>query len=181
MKLHPWGVVQKATAAWWRHQMETFSVSLALCEGNSPVTSEFPLQMLVTLSFDVFFDLYLNKRLSKPWKCWWFEKPSHPLWRHCNACVSPCVSHLFSGWWHDKAFLTLKAWRTGYFIVISQYIPQTKGVFCRRLRRLLSINIWSYPWGTGSSVAVKMAGLAWSTTNVLQLTLLWLYMYSIAT
>ena len=28
--------------AWWRHQMETFSTLLALYEGNSPVTDEFP-------------------------------------------------------------------------------------------------------------------------------------------
>ena len=28
--------------SWWRHQMETFSALLALCEGNSPVTGEFP-------------------------------------------------------------------------------------------------------------------------------------------
>ena len=35
---------------WWRHQMETFSVFVALCEGNSPVTSEFPSQRLVTWS-----------------------------------------------------------------------------------------------------------------------------------
>ena len=27
---------------WWRHQMETFSVLLALCAGNSPVPGEFP-------------------------------------------------------------------------------------------------------------------------------------------
>ena len=50
---------------WWRHQMETFSALLALCEGNSPVTGEFPSQKRVTRSFDVFFDLALNKRLSK--------------------------------------------------------------------------------------------------------------------
>ena len=29
---------------WWRHQMETCSALLALCAGNSPVTSEFPAQ-----------------------------------------------------------------------------------------------------------------------------------------
>ena len=29
--------------AWWRHQMETFSALLALCEGFPPVTSGFPL------------------------------------------------------------------------------------------------------------------------------------------
>ena len=50
---------------WWRHQMETFSALLAICAGNSPVTSEFPAQRPVTQSFDVFLDLRLNKRLSK--------------------------------------------------------------------------------------------------------------------
>ena len=45
--------------------METFSVLLALCVGNSPVTGEFPAQRPVTRSFDVFFDLHLNQQLSK--------------------------------------------------------------------------------------------------------------------
>ena len=45
--------------------METFSALLALCAGNSPVTGEFPSQRPVTQSFDVFFDLSLNKRLGK--------------------------------------------------------------------------------------------------------------------
>ena len=49
--------------SWWRHQME-FSALLALCAGNSPVTGEFPARMPVTWSFDVFFHLRLNKRLS---------------------------------------------------------------------------------------------------------------------
>ena len=50
---------------WWRHQMEAFSVLLAICAGNSPVTGEFPSQGPVTRSFDDFFDLRLNKRWSK--------------------------------------------------------------------------------------------------------------------
>ena len=54
-----------APATWWRHPMETFSALLAICAGNSPVTGEFPPQRPVTQSFDVFFDLCLNKRLSK--------------------------------------------------------------------------------------------------------------------
>ena len=62
--------------SWWCHQMETFSALLALCAGNSPVTGEFPSQRPVTRSFDVFFDLRLNKRLSKQ---------SHWSWRHCNV------------------------------------------------------------------------------------------------
>ena len=45
--------------------METFSPLLAICSGDSPVIGEFPEQKLVTQSFDVFFDLRLNKTLSK--------------------------------------------------------------------------------------------------------------------
>ena len=46
--------------------METFSALLTICVGNSPVTGEFPAQRPVTRGFDVFFDLRLKKRLSKP-------------------------------------------------------------------------------------------------------------------
>ena len=46
--------------AWWWHQMETFSVWLALCARNSPVTSEFPSQRQMTRGFVVFFDLCLK-------------------------------------------------------------------------------------------------------------------------
>ena len=74
--------------AWWRHQMETFSALLAICAGNSPVTGEFPAQRQVTRSFDVFFVLRLNKRLSKRSWCWWFETPSRPLWCHCNVGIA---------------------------------------------------------------------------------------------
>ena len=68
--------------------METFSALLAICAGNSPVTGEFPAQRPVTRSFDVFFDLRLNKRLSKQWWCWWFDTLSRPLWRPCNESGS---------------------------------------------------------------------------------------------
>ena len=71
--------------SWWRHQMETFSALLAICAGNSPVLGEFPTQRPVTRSFDVFFDLRLNKWFSKqPWG-WWFETLSWSLWRQCNV------------------------------------------------------------------------------------------------
>ena len=74
-------------STWWRHQIETFSALLALCAGNSPVTSEFPAQRPVTLSYDVFFDLRVNKRLSKQSWGWWSETPSPPLWLQCNAAI----------------------------------------------------------------------------------------------
>ena len=69
---------------WWRHQMETFFALLAICAGNSPVPGEFPTQRPVTQSFDVYFDLSPNKRLSKHSWGWWFETLSGPLWRHSN-------------------------------------------------------------------------------------------------
>ena len=60
-----------------------FRVTGPLC-GEFTGPGEFPTQRPVTRSFDVFFDLRLNKRLSKqPWG-WWFEAPSWSLWRHRN-------------------------------------------------------------------------------------------------
>ena len=52
-----------------------FRVTGPLC-GEFTGPGEFPTQRPVMQSFDVFFDLRLNKRLSKqPWG-WWFETPS---------------------------------------------------------------------------------------------------------
>ena len=68
---------------WWHHQMEMFSTLLALCAGNSLVTSEFPKQRPVMRSLDGIFDLHLNKQLSKQWWGWWFETLC-PLWHYCN-------------------------------------------------------------------------------------------------
>ena len=60
-----------------------------------------------TRSFDVFFDLCLDKRLNKQSKRRWFKTPSRSLWRHCNVCTSyyfltasfsglhPIVFHIF--------------------------------------------------------------------------------------
>ena len=44
-------------------------------------------------SFDIFFDLRLNKPLIKQSWGWWFETPSCSLWRHCNGNV--CSSPIF--------------------------------------------------------------------------------------
>ena len=66
----------------WRHQMETLSVLLALCAG--------PSKRPVTRSFNVFFDLRLNKQLSKQSRRKWFVTPSPSLWRHCNDSKRLC-------------------------------------------------------------------------------------------
>ena len=73
--------------------MEIFSALLALCAGNSPVPGEFPTQRPVTRSFDVFFDLRLNKWLSKQSWCWWFETPTRSLWRQYNVWTK-YVTHI---------------------------------------------------------------------------------------
>ena len=76
---------------------------------TGPLCEEFtghrwiPTQRPVTRSFDVYFDLRLNKLLSKESWGWWFETPSCSLWCHCNVIIgtqhlcwclyteSPCV------------------------------------------------------------------------------------------
>ena len=89
---------KESSSPWWRHQMETFSALLAICAGKSPVPGEFPAQRLVTRSFDVFFDLRSNKRLSKHSWGWWFEMLSRPLWRYCDDWTMTS--------WHGNAFYT---------------------------------------------------------------------------
>ena len=65
-----------------------FRVTGPLC-GEFTGPGEFPPQRPVTRSFDVLFDLRLNKRLSKQSWGWWFETPSWSLWRQCNVSNSP--------------------------------------------------------------------------------------------
>ena len=69
------GLFKLAASSWWRHQI--FRVTGPLC-------GQFPTKRPVTRSFDVFFDLRLIKRLSKP-RDWWFDMLSRPLWRHCHG------------------------------------------------------------------------------------------------
>ena len=96
---------------WWRHQMETFSALPAICAGTSPVPGEFPTQRPVTRSFDVCFDLRLNKRLSKQsWGCW-FETLSRPLWHQCNDTAQQLKkqktsSNIHSHWRRRKIHFT---------------------------------------------------------------------------
>ena len=99
--------------AWWRHQMETFSALLVICAGNSPVPGEFPAQRPVTRSFDVFFDLRLNKRLSKQSWGWWFETLSPPLWRHRHGQANITNSKLHLSLWSNptQTRTTNQSWK----------------------------------------------------------------------
>ena len=91
-------IIFLAKRSWWRHQMETFSALLAICAGNSPVFGEFPAQRPVRRNFDIFFDLRLNKRLSKQSCGWWFETLSCPLWRQCNVLQSMLKKDVGKTW-----------------------------------------------------------------------------------
>ena len=125
----------------WRHQIETFSALLALCAGKSPATGEFPSQRPVIRSFDVFFDLHLNKWLSKQSRRRWFKQsrrrwfkqskhrwlvtPSPSLWCHCIVLL-----YHFPIFWHwspvdslHKGTVMQKEYTCLYvfmFIVLSQ-------------------------------------------------------------
>ena len=80
----------------WKH----FPRNWPFVQGNSPVTSEFPAQRPVTQSFDVFFDLHLNKRLSKQSRGWWFETPSCPLWHHyITVMLCHLSNHFLKQFW----------------------------------------------------------------------------------
>ena len=124
--------------------METFSALLALCAGNLPVTGEFPAQRPVTRSFDVFFNLRLNKRLNKQSWGWWFETPSRSLWRYCNDdnlwCspfsamgVTGAVQNQFAGmeFWYEinTQFGSRKAFETGMCVTLEKCALHVRYVF----------------------------------------------------
>ena len=127
--------------AWWRHQMETFSALLAICAGNSPVPGEFLAQRPVTRSFDVFFDLRVNKRLSKQSWGWWFETPWSSLWRHCNATIAfPSLQLYFPS--HttpaNGAPLIPSVWichHTAYCLVFACLMPRSNNAYTFRENR----------------------------------------------
>ena len=119
------------TNPWWRHQMEIFSALLARCAGNSPVTCEFPAQRPVTRSFDVFYDLRLNRRLSKQSGGWWFETPSRSLWRHRNGfwysaqlryCMQHCNTERF--WYGTILYTTLNP----HMATVERWTDVTMGI-----------------------------------------------------
>ena len=87
-----------------------FRVTGPLC-GEITGPGEFPTQRPVTRSFDVFFDLRLNKWLSKqPWG-WWFETPSWSLWRYRDGTWMFQVINL----WHNEVI-----WRHRSGLILAQ-------------------------------------------------------------
>ena len=75
-----------------------FRVTGPLC-GKFTGPGEFPAQRPVTRSFGVYFDLRLNKRLSKQSWGWWFETLSRSLWRHRNVMRFRWISYMATAPW----------------------------------------------------------------------------------
>ena len=111
--------------------METFSALLAICAGNSPVPGEFPAQRPVTRSFDVFFHLRLNKRLSKQSWGWWYETLSRPLWRHRNVIVQI---------WRDTR-IAAPASATGWYAILKIY--QTNLINFKIIIWYVAVGYWT--------------------------------------
>ena len=146
---------------WWRHQMETFSALLTLCAGTSPVTGEFPAQRPVTRGFDVFFDLRLNKRLSKQSWGWWFETPSRSLWRHCNVVNE----HISSNEKYQQA-TGLDAWASRvkcparfvshlHEICIYLWVVYSLCFFCCLFITVTWWYVWCFEWASGNQEEVQ--------------------------
>ena len=73
--------------SWITHEM---TCQTKVMRAVGCLENPFPSQRPVTQSFDILFDLRLNKRLSKQSWGWWFETLSRPLWRHSHvSSLSP--------------------------------------------------------------------------------------------
>ena len=80
----------------WSNMMTSSNGNIFRSTG--PLCEEFtghrwiPLTKASDAEFDVFFDLHLNKQLSKQLWGWWFEMPSCSLWRHFNKLICHWLS-----------------------------------------------------------------------------------------
>ena len=84
---------------------------------------EFPAKRPVTGSFDVIFDLSLNKRLSKQSWGWWFETQSRLLWRHCNESGLIATSFLVPMYIleYDKPSYVSRGW---LYVQVKSRLPK---------------------------------------------------------
>ena len=160
------------------HQLETFSALLALCAGNSPVTDEIPSQRPVTRSFDVFFDLRLNKRLCKQSRHWWFETSSRSLserkytnfvsiqssgWRHIGKIMKFLKNKMFSG--HDGISIKLLKFLSPALVKpLSLIINQSllTGIFPEKLKMAKVLP----PFKKGGETLIEKCRPVWILTSI---------------
>ena len=126
---------------WWRHQMETFSALLAICAGNSPVTGEFPMQRPVMRSFDVFFDLHLNKRCGI--HQWPVNSRHKSQWR--GALMFSLICIWINDWVNNCEAGDLRCFHTRYVIVMN-FSSNMIGLF-----QLHDTPLWKSNWNLFST------------------------------
>ena len=102
--------------------------------GNPLVTSGFPSWRPVTRIFDVFFDLHLNKQLSKHSRCRWFEILLCSLWHHRNEMCTHFCYALF------KVFRSVQ----GEYIMLNTLWPSDAIWQCRSGSTLAQIMAYCF-------------------------------------
>ena len=126
--------------SWWRHQMETCSALPAHCAGNSPVTGVFPSHRPLMRSFDVFFDLRLNKWSSKQPRGWWFETPLCSLCPHCNVYEWFFVSSIHNSWFLPRQWNNW--WGKAYTTKLCRYCKSQYAAIHPMMSRILRLTHW---------------------------------------
>ena len=127
------------------------------------VPGEFPAQRPVTRSFDVFFDLRLNKRLSEQSWGWWFETLPRPLWRHSNDLVviaSNGMAHTIC----RVPFSRMTTWHGKLFVLMALYvmgIHQSPLDSHHKVRVMKSLYIYIYTFLTrpALNIAVNLSDI----------------------
>ena len=130
---------------WWRHQIETFSALLALCEGNLSAINGFPSQRSATQIFGVFFDLRLNTRLNKRSRRRWFGV------QWCTSCVGATSfrrkNDVAASFRCDGGIVVALCVRWGHGLNPNQITSFTMYITeCIYLNKILWILESLYPW-----------------------------------
>ena len=114
----------------------------------------------MTRSFDVIFDLSLNKRLSKqPWG-WWFETPAWSLWRHRNDGNYVCVDGLSVRWIRRSSVVSPQKER-----VIHSFYGFFDGSLNKMLKKESSFQWSETPWSSYYCKGPNRQGLALLTLS----------------
>ena len=159
----------------WKHFLRNWPFVRGI--HRSPVNS--PHKGQWSGAFDVFFDLRLYKRLSKPSWGWWFETLSRPLWRHCNV-TNLCLSL----WSYDLRFsvqgLSLRGIQAnqwfGYFrdhkpVFGTKFMSNAHRLRCTRYIMAISMSNLTHK----ISITFILGQLKWACLNQHQMQVLFYY------
>ena len=103
-----WSAICKRSSAlprrWWRHDMGTSSVILALCAENPLAILDSSLKVPELCSFKVFCGAGPNKPLHQQSSCQWFETS----WCSCGVIVLNLTVNLFAEWWTKHSIFDIE-------------------------------------------------------------------------